>query len=136
MAKLEQLTVTNFRGASSRLQLDFDKSKPIAVIFGENGTGKSTITDALDALGNASSGSLEDRSSVKPKEHLPTIGKKSRDIYIELKAGGKSWTAIIDRNGIPSAPDPRPKIRVLRRAPLLKMVNAPPANRYEELNLT
>lgn len=133
MARLEQLTVANFRGASTRLQLDFEKSKSITVIFGENGTGKSTITDALDALGNAKPGSLEDRSSVKPKEHLPTIGKISRDIHIELKAGGKTWTATIDRNGIPSAPVPRPKIRVLRRAPLLNMVNAAPADRYEEL---
>ncbi len=133
MTKLEHLTVLNFRGASSRLHLDFDKSKPITVIFGENGTGKSTITDALDAMGNASAGSLEDRSSVKPKDHLPTIGKKSKDIQIELKAGGKLWNAAIGKDGIPTGADPRPKIRVLRRSPLLKMVNAEPAKRYEEL---
>jgi len=133
MAKLEHLTVTNFRGASSKLHLDFDKSKSIIVIFGENGTGKSTITDALDAMGNGSAGSLNDRSSVSAKDHLPTIGKTSRDIRIELKAGGTVWNATVGRDGIPTAAAPRPKIRVLRRTPLLAMVNAQPAKRYEEL---
>ncbi len=133
MAKLEHLTVANFRGASTKLHLDFDKSKPLTVIFGENGTGKSTIADALDAIGNGSAGSLADRSSVTPKNHLPTIGKTSRDIQIELKADGQLWKATVGRDGIPSAPNPRPKIRVLRRAPLLAMVNAQPARRYEEL---
>jgi recombinational DNA repair ATPase RecF len=133
MAKLEHLTVVNFRGASSRLHLDFDKSKPITVIFGENGTGKSTITDALDAMGNGSAGSLTDRSSVSARDHLPTIGKTSRDIHIELKAGGTVWNATVGRDGIPTVAAPRPKIRVLRRTPLLAMVNAQPAKRYEEL---
>jgi len=50
MARIERLTVENYRGASTRLQLDFESSKPIALVFGESGTGKTTIADALDAL--------------------------------------------------------------------------------------
>lgn len=65
MARVDRLVVENYRGASTRLQLDFETSKPVALIFGENGTGKTTIADALDALGNSSKGSLEEKSSTR-----------------------------------------------------------------------
>jgi predicted ATPase len=87
MAKVEHLTIENYRGASTRLELDFDKAKPVVLLFGENGTGKTTIVDALDAVGNCSKGSLEDKSSTSARSHLPTIGLKPADICIQLTAG-------------------------------------------------
>lgn len=133
MDRLKSLHISNFRGASSLLPLEFDDSKPIAVIFGENGTGKSTIADALDALGNGTAGSLGDRSSVNPKEHLPTLGKTSKDMRIILETKGHTWTSAVGRDGIPVSSSSRPVIRVLRRAPLLAMVNATPSERYKAL---
>lgn len=48
MTKLRRLSVSGFRGARFALPLDFtNKSKSLA-IFGENATGKSTITDAIE----------------------------------------------------------------------------------------
>lgn len=132
MARIEILSIANYRGASVRLHLDFDRSKAIAVVFGENGTGKTTIADALDAVGNCSLGSLEDRSSTS-KAHLPTIGKSVSDIDIQLTAGGKTWAATVGRAGVACAPDPRPHIRILRRSHLLRLVNAEPAERYKGL---
>lgn len=132
MARLEVLSIANYRGAAGRLRLDFDRSKAIAVVFGENGTGKTTIADALDALGNCSIGSLEDRSSTS-RAHLPTIGKSASDIDIQLTAGGNSWTATVSRAGVTCAPEPRPYIRILRRSHLLRLVNAEPAERYKGL---
>lgn len=65
MARVDRLVVENYRGASTRLQLDFETDKSVALVFGENGTGKSTIADALDAVGNSSKGSLEEKSATR-----------------------------------------------------------------------
>ena len=51
-ARLTELRVECFRGATNRAELQFDPAKPLVVIFGENGTGKSTLVDALDLIAN------------------------------------------------------------------------------------
>lgn len=79
MARVDKLVVENYRGASTRLQLDVDTNKPVALVFGENGTGQTTIADALDAVGNSSRESLEQKNSTYTRDHLPTIGKKPAD---------------------------------------------------------
>ena len=133
MARIERLVVENYRGSSTRLQLDFDTDKPITLLFGENGTGKTTIVDALDAIGNCSKGSLEDKSSTQARDHLPTIGKKPADIRIEVTSGASTWTASLAGNNLTTNPAPRPKIRVLRRSHLQRLIEAQPAQRYAEL---
>lgn len=133
MARIERLVVENYRGSSTRLQLDFDTDKPITLLFGENGTGKTTIVDALDAVGNCSKGSLEDKSSTQARDHLPTIGKKPADIRIEVFSGAISWKASLAGNNLTTNPALRPKIRVLRRSHLQRLIEAQPAQRYEAL---
>lgn len=133
MSRLESLVIENYRGASSKLELEFDASKPIVVIFGENGTGKTTIADALDAVGNCSKGSIDDKSSTKARDHLPTIGKKAADIRISLKAGGSTWNTSLSGDNLSTHPSMAPKIRVLRRSHLQRLIEAAPAKRYEAL---
>jgi len=133
MSRIDQLIVENYRGATTRLQLDFDKSKPVALVFGENGTGKTTIVDALDAVGNCSKGSLEDKSSTRARDHLPTIGRKPADILITLISGTNTWNATLAGDNLSTNPEPRPEIHVLRRSHLQKLIEAQPAQRYEAL---
>jgi energy-coupling factor transporter ATP-binding protein EcfA2 len=133
MTRIDRLVIENYRGASNRLQLDFEKSKQIALIFGENGTGKTTIADALDAIGNCSKGSLEDKSSTRARDHLPTIGKKPTDVRIELTSGGNTWNTSLTGDSLSTNPSTRPKIRVMRRVHLQRLIEAPPAQRYEAL---
>ena len=45
---LMSLTVENLRGAVTPFTLAFEKSKKLTIIYGENGTGKSTVADAFD----------------------------------------------------------------------------------------
>ncbi len=133
MARIDQLIVENYRGATTRLQLDFDGGKPVALVFGENGTGKTTIVDALDAVGNCSKGSLEDKSSTRARDHLPTIGRNPADILIRLTSGANTWRATLTGDNLSTNPEPRPKIHVLRRRHLQKLIEAQPAQRYEAL---
>ena len=44
--RINRLKIEGFRGATQPLDLEFDASKPVVLIFGENGAGKSTIVDA------------------------------------------------------------------------------------------
>lgn len=48
MVRLKKLTIAGFRGARYPVQLDFTSACKSMAIFGENATGKSTITDAVE----------------------------------------------------------------------------------------
>ena len=57
---IEKIKIENFRGSSKCFEIAFNKLKPIVLIFGENGTGKSTIVDAIEFVCNQNIGSLQD----------------------------------------------------------------------------
>ena len=46
--KLRKVSLQNFRGARSLLDLDLEKDCKSCAIFGYNGEGKSTITQAIE----------------------------------------------------------------------------------------
>ena len=60
--RIDRLSLRGFRGASRPVEIPFDPHAPITLIFGENGTGKSTICDAIDFICNERFGSLQDKS--------------------------------------------------------------------------
>ncbi|MGH9839437.1 MAG: AAA family ATPase [Blastocatellia bacterium] len=132
--RIEKITLTRFRGATATTEVAFDPGKPVVFIFGENGSGKSSIVDAIDFVCNQTAGSLADRSSTKPKDHLPAIGHKAKDIKVELTCGDHAWTgkfagakiAVSDETTLPVA-------HVLRRTRLLSLIDATPAERYKQL---
>ena len=132
--KISKLVLTKFRGATTETVLEFDDEKPIVLIFGENGRGKSTIIDAIDFVCNKSAGSIKTRSSTDPKKHLSAIGHKPKDFSVTLHSGENEWTG--RHNGkdilIDGAENP-PAAFILRRNKLLRLVEAKPADRYDEL---
>ena len=135
MAKrIEKLSLTGFRGASSGVDLPFDAAKPITMIFGENGTGKSSIIDALDFVCNKEFGSVTEKSGIKPKDHVFAINKTAKDLKVSLHYDGSIWTGVLDK-GVPSVAGPAapPRARILRRGQIQKIITAPPADRYKEL---
>ncbi|HKC86933.1 MAG TPA: ATP-binding protein, partial [Blastocatellia bacterium] len=132
--RIERITLTRFRGATTRTEIVFDPRKPITFIFGENGSGKSSIVDAIDFVCNQAPGSLADRSSTKPKDHLPAIGHKAKDINVELVCGGRAWSAKFSGAKIMSSDEATlPVAHVLRRGRLLTLIDATPAERYKQL---
>jgi ABC-type transport system involved in cytochrome c biogenesis ATPase subunit len=132
--QISKLTLDKFRGASQKLEIDFDTKKSLVMIFGENGTGKSTVIDAIDFIANEHVGSLEVRSSISVKQHTPTIGHKPENIEITLVASTGTWKGKLNGSKFDvSGPKPRPTIHILRRGHLLKLMEAPPSERYKQL---
>lgn len=135
--RVERLTLTAFRGASEAAEVVFDTSTPACMLFGENGTGKSSIVDALDFVCNGKLGSLEFcklGTGLRKHRFIPSLGKRSQDVRVELVSGGTTWSATLGRNNpsLCNTPD-RPRAWILRRAELLVFVEANPSERYQKL---
>ena len=67
--KLTAVHLEGFRGATRRISVKFDPSKPVSVLFGENGAGKSSVVDAIDFACNQSFGSLATKSLSGERKH-------------------------------------------------------------------
>jgi len=134
--RTNKLTLDTFKGATCLVEIDFDSDKPVALIFGENGTGKSTLIDAFDFICNGKLGSLEDRSVGGRKySHLPSFGGQLANLEVQLTYGGQTWIGKIGSGGKPQVNGPQgcPKAKILRRSKILKIVNSQPNERYGEL---
>lgn len=132
--RIEKLYIKDFRGATVPLEIVFDPSKTMVMIFGENGSGKTSIVDAFDFICNHNYGSIDNRSSIKKKEHAPSIGKSKNDIQINLCFDGKIWSANHQGNDPSTTPAGVPSANILRRCNILKVIDAEPSKRYEALD--
>ncbi len=136
--RIKSLSVQGFRGATQPLDLKFDDSKSVILIFGENGTGKSTIVDALECVGNGTTTFQDDWKLGKGKRkesYIPTLGKSLADVNITLGFGNQTYNATLNAKGIKLCATPgRPKIKVLRRKSLQAFIDADPAKRYKEVS--
>jgi ABC-type transport system involved in cytochrome c biogenesis ATPase subunit len=134
-AKISKLSLFGFRGATQPVEINFDTSKPVTLVFGENGTGKSTIADALDFVCNRHFGSLEDRSmAAQPKSHVTSLGQDPKKLKVMLAASVGSFTATLSKDGPVITPSSGcPDARILRRSNILKLLDAQPKQRFEEL---
>src|SRR4051812_17674698 len=111
-ATLKSLTLTAFRGSTATLKLDFEKGKKLTLIYGENGTGKTTICDGFEFLVFEKVGSIEDRGMGKGLEKFwPAAGKSAADLYVELETTAAKCTGkIIDKKVSVSPIAARPRI--------------------------
>jgi len=132
---IKTLKLCGFRGASTTCEMHFDQSKSLVILFGENGTGKSSIADAIDFVANGTVGSLEDRSVGAAKlPFLHSINMKPSDLRVDVTVGTGCWAGTLaGKQPKWTGTGDRVKARVLRRARLLKLVEAQPAERYKEL---
>lgn len=130
---LKSLSISGLRGVSSPLTINFDK--PFTLIFGHNGTGKTSICDAIDFLANGDCGSLGDNSVGSSKHKFwPFVGKKSSDVAVDLSlSDGSSWRATISgTKPSVSASSTRaiPAVKVWRRKQMMDLILAKPLERF------
>ena len=133
---LRQLTIAHLRGSVAPFSLPFEKGKKLTVVYGENGTGKSTICDAFEFVGNGRVGSLENRGLGRPNKYWPSLGKNSSDVSVDLETvDGATCTATLVKTNVVANPEGiRPKVEVLRRSQILALVEAKPGERYNAIS--
>ena len=133
--RIKSIELKHFRGATQPLQLDFEPKKSMVMIFGENGTGKSTIIDAIDFVFNRQCGSLKEKSSTKVNRHLPSLHSKSSQVEVSVKSQkGLEWRGrLIGSKPEITGSQESLSVRILRRDKVLKLINAEPNKRYEAL---
>jgi len=134
--RIESIKLEHFKGATNETIIDFNSRKPIVMIFGENGTGKSTIVDGIDFVSNSKFGSLDSRSIAGSKADLiPSLGKSSDSLKATINFSGNIWTGVIGHGRAPSSSGSgdKPIARILRRSDILKIIDRQPRERYEAL---
>lgn len=134
--RIKKLTLTGFRGSTQTAAIEFDGAKPITIIFGENGTGKSTIADAIDFIINKDFGSLKDRSldARQKSSFVASHGGSPANVEVSLTIAQQSWSARMAKGKVArTGPEEVPRAWVLRRADIVQFTEASATSRYEKL---
>ena len=133
-ASLKKLTIEHLRGATNPFELTFEKGKKLLVIYGENGTGKSTISDAFEFIGKGKVGSLENRGLGRTTKYWPSIDKNASDVAVALETSAGTCRATINKSEVVVLPPQnRPRVELLRRKQILTLLEAQPGERYNEI---
>jgi len=133
-ASLKKLTIEHLRGATNPFELTFEKGKKLLVIYGENGTGKSTISDSFEFIGKGKVGSLDSRGLGRTERYWHSVGKQASDVAVTLETSSGTCRATINRSGVAVAPpENRPRVELLRRKQILTLLEARPGERYDEI---
>lgn len=132
---ITKIDIVGFRGATGTCELDFDPDKDITMLFGENGSGKSTILDAIDVVCNGTVGCLDGISvGQSPGQYLCALGSRPTALQVTVWSNAESWIGTMRRNAISVAGHTeRPRVRILRRNRILDLVVAQPSDRYKAL---
>lgn len=131
--RIKKLEIKTFRGATQPVIFDFQTQQPIVLIFGENGSGKSTIADALDFICNNDFGSLRLRSGTTPRSHVVAASGRAQDLEVNLTYGGKIWQARLVSGKPVTTPQTPPRAFILRRADITRVMEVTDGDRYKNL---
>lgn len=132
---LKKLSIEYLRGSVQPFTLAFQSEKKLTIVYGENGTGKSTICDALDLIGNGTVGSLDKRGLGKTNRYWHSVGKTPKDVAVTLETSSASCRATLIKSNVVVLPsDHQPRVEVWRRAQLLSLIEAKPGERYEAIS--
>ena len=133
---ITKIRMSGFRGATSPFELTLDPAKDITMLFGENGSGKSTILDGIDVVCNDTIGCLEGVSLGRSAgRFLSTLGSQPASLRVTVNSNGESWTGTMRRSIISvSGGGERPCVSTLRRNQVLELVTAQPSDRYRALS--
>lgn len=131
---LKSLCLTAFRGSAGTFALNFEKGKKLTLIYGENGTGKTTICDAFEFLAKDNVGSLDGRGlGSGVRKFWRTVGKPATDFAVELTTSDGQCTGRLAGNLATILTGTAPRVELLRQRQILELVEAQPARRYEAI---
>jgi len=145
MVRLKKLTISGFRGARYPLTLEFTGSCKSIAIFGENASGKSTITDAIEWFFKGKVDHLWREDCKEEALRHVQMGEKENAL-VSLEFSDKQFSsmkqlttalAIVDSNTSAAFKDYRAKATderlVLRTAYLTKFIDKSKGEKRKEL---
>lgn len=134
--KLSKLSINAFRGISNPLMINFNPSKKITLLYGQNGNGKTSIIDAMACLLTDHWGSVEEKS-FEQSEYSSSIiakGKSKSDVRIELMTDdGNSFAATFNGSNFIKKGTAPVHCNTLYRAQLSKLIDNTPSERYKQI---
>lgn len=110
--KINTITLNHFRGATQAVTFNFKPEKSFVLIYGENGTGKSSVVDALEYLW-------------KKKKETAFLSVGATGNNLEVKITDQTGTEYTVESPIPN------KIAILRRSFMSELCLRQPADLYE-----
>lgn len=132
---LQSLVITAFRGSSGTFTLPFEKNRKLTLVYGENGTGKTTICDSFEFLAHERVSSLDGYGLGKAlHKYWPSAGKSAADIVISLQTASGACVGKVAGTAVLVTPAThRPRIELLRRQQILNLIQAQPKERYDAI---
>jgi energy-coupling factor transporter ATP-binding protein EcfA2 len=134
-APLKSLSITAFRGSSGTFTLPFERGRKLTLVYGENGSGKTTICDAFEFLAHGRVSSLADCGlGAGLEKYWPAAGKSASQTSVLLETSAGTCTGKIVGKAVQATPAAlRPKIELLRRQQILALIQAKPGERYDAI---
>lgn len=130
-----KLTLKAFRGVSQPFTVAFNAKQNLSVLYGENGCGKTTVSDAFEFVVDGTSGSLEEKS-LDGKSRLGQLvnaRSKKADLSVSLTIQNKTRTAKLSGSTVQHTGDLPCALKVLSRKNITKLIEETPANRFKRI---
>ena len=133
---ISRIEVEGFRGITRACVLPLEGKS--LLLFGENGTGKSSFVDALERLFTGEVSILEGRMGVSTERHGPNIRAIGRPRICVRFTDGSEYTLegnaelLTPRARSYLAPAQEP-LYILRRRQILEFIESRPQERYDQL---
>lgn len=130
-----KLTIEAFRGANEPFALEFDSKGNLSIVYGENGSGKTTISDALEFLFHGTAGSLEEKS-LDGKSRIPALVHAQRakaDLLVKWEDGQSKTVARIDKTKAQISGDSPGVLHTLSRKNITRLIEETPTKRFERI---
>jgi len=140
MRRIQRLDVRGFRGVHTQTSLLFLGRS--VLLFGENGTGKSSFVDALEKLFTGRVSTLDGRAQgLSSDRHGPHIHNSVNTLSIAVTfddPGTTTFALRANANGLPSdireyLTSARENLYILRRRQVLEFIESLPRDRYAKL---
>jgi len=130
-----KLNLEAFRGVNGPFTVAFDTRQNLTVLYGENGSGKTTISDAFEFVIDGTSGSLEEKS-LDGKAKLGQLVNACRtkaDLSVSLSVQNKTRSATLSGAKVAHIGQLEHQLKVLSRKNITKLIEETPANRFKRI---
>lgn len=141
MTRIKSVSIRALRGIK---ELELDLEEKSSLVYGENGTGKSSIVDALEFFFTGTISHLEGSQELSVKGHGTHAKHKPKDVKVSVEFVGKGMAPSTLTRTFSAEPVVPPHIQdyfsiaqrrafVLRRSQVVEFIYSKPADRFRAI---